>query len=86
MTYEEYIEDPSHLMGNRIKRVGNIVHIGENTLEFATEAEAREADAALECAKFAFGISDKTTKYRQTFAFGEGQNTRQTQTGWTKTS
>jgi len=90
---QEYLDDPSLLMGKRIDRKDTSVVIKDlstkeitEVLEFASIQEAKEADCALTCAKFAFGLSAKDTKYRQAFAYGEGGQASQQHTGWTKTS
>lgn len=89
---QKYLDDPSLLMGADVDRDGSVVLIiKRDTRELIEAIECADADEAkgvwaeLKQAIFAFGVTRKGSSYRQTFAFGEGQNARQSSTGWTKT-
>ena len=85
MKLEELIENPAPMMGHSIDQEDLVVTVGDAfRFEFETIDEAKKAWADLSSAKFAFAMSDRSTVTRQTFAFGEGANRRQTSTGWSR--
>jgi len=83
---QKYIDNPGLLFGKKIIQKDHIVYVGDETvIECDTVNEAKATWAQLSQIKFAAGIGDKNTKYRQAFAYGEGAKATQQHTGWTKT-
>lgn len=88
-----YLDNPAELLGKDIKQYDMTVSIVDRATgdtvamsELAALPEAKELWVELTNAKFAAGLMNKETKYRQWFSYGTGQQATSQSTGWTKTS